>query len=190
MGYLKRLILVNSAGYPLADVRLDRHCDIAGGQGVGKTTLMNAILYPFVVEDRFIDIDRLEKQRFSLYYFPSERNSFVIYEVVNNLGVPYCILIHRSGAILYYHFISAPFDYEWIYEGEEQVKDWQDIRSKLNRLGIAFKTEDRREKFNNIFLGKGEHYHEQYSIVKSNKDKDAIRPLDRNDIIAILNAAL
>ena len=177
MGYLKRLILVNSAGYPLADVRLDGHCDIAGGQGVGKTTLMNAILYPFVVEDRFIDIDRLEKQRFSLYYFPSERNSFVIYEVVNNLGVPYCILIHRSGAILYYHFISAPFDYEWIYEGEEQVKDWQDIRSKLNRLGIAFKTEDRREKFNNIFLGKGEHYHEQYSIVKSNKDKDAIRPL-------------
>ena len=177
MGYLKRLILVNSAGYPLADVRLDGHCDIAGGQGVGKTTLMNAILYPFVVEDRFIDIDRLEKQRFSLYYFPSERNSFVIYEVVNNLGVPYCILIHRSGAILYYHFISAPFDYEWIYEGEEQVKDWQDIRAKLNRLGIPFKTEDRREKFNNIFLGKGEHYHEQYSIVKSNKDKDAIRPL-------------
>ena len=100
MGYLKRLILVNSAGYPIADVRLDGHCDIAGGQGVGKTTLMNAILYPFVVEDRFIDIDRLEKQRFSLYYFPSERNSFVIYEVVNNLGVPYCILIHRSGAIL------------------------------------------------------------------------------------------
>ena len=177
MGYLKRLILVNSAGYPLADVRLDGHCDIAGGQGVGKTTLMNAILYPFVVEDRFIDIDRLEKQRFSLYYFPSERNSFVIYEVVNNLGAPYCILIHRSGATLYYHFISAPFDFEWIYEGEEQVKDWQDIRAKLNRLGITFKTEDKREKFNNIFLGKGEHYHEQYSIVKSNKDKDAIRPL-------------
>ena len=32
MGYLNRLILVNSAGYPLADVRLDGHCDIAGGQ--------------------------------------------------------------------------------------------------------------------------------------------------------------
>ena len=77
-----------------------KKCILADGQGVGKTTLMNAILYPFVVEDRFIDIDRLEKQRFSLYYFPSERNSFVIYEVVNNLGVPYCILIHRSGAIL------------------------------------------------------------------------------------------
>lgn len=177
MGYLKRLVLVNSAGYHWADVRLDGHCDIAGGQGVGKTTLMNAILYPFVVEDRFIDIDRLEKQRFSLYYFPSEMNSFVIYEVVNNLGVPYCILIHRSGAILYYHFISAPFDTDWLYEGEEQVKDWQEVRAKLNKLGITFKTEDRRERFNNFFLGKGAHYNEQYSIVRSNKDKDAIRPL-------------
>lgn len=177
MGYLRRLILVNSAGYPLADVRLDGHCDIAGGQGVGKTTLMNAILYPFVVEDRFIDIDRLEKQRFSLYYFPSEMNSFVIYEVVNNQDVPYCIFIHRSGAILYYHFISAPFDYDWIYEGDEQVREWADVRAKLGRLGITIKTENRRESFNNIFLGKGSHYNEQYSIVKSNKDKDAIRPL-------------
>ena len=177
MGYLKRLVLVNSAGYHWANVRLDGHCDFAGGQGVGKTTLMNAILYPFVVEDRFIDIDRLEKQKFSLYYFPSERNSFVIYEVVNNLGAPYCILIHRSGAILYYHFISSEFDYDWLYEGEEQVKDWQEIRDKLNKAGIVFKTEDKREKFNNIFLGKGAHYNEQYSIVKSNKDKDAIRPL-------------
>ena len=177
MGYLRRLILVNSAGYPLADVRLDGHCDIAGGQGVGKTTLMNAILFPFVAEDRFIDIDRLEKQRFSLYYFPSEMNSFVIYEVVNNKDIPYCIFIHRTGGILYYHFISAPFNYDWIYEGEEQVKDWQEVREKLNSLGIPYKTEDRRERFNNIFLGKGAHYHEQYSIVKTNKDKDAIRPL-------------
>ena len=177
MGYLKRLILVNSAGYQWADLRLDGHCDIAGGQGVGKTTLMNAILYPFVVEDRFIDIDRLEKKRFSLYYFPSEMNSFVIYEVVNNLGAPYCILINRSGAILYYHFISAPFDTDWLYEGEQQVKDWQEVRAKLNRLGITYKTEDRRERFNNILLGKGVHYNEQYSIVRSNKDKDAIRPL-------------
>lgn len=177
MGYLNRLILVNSAGYPLADVRLDGHCDIAGGQGVGKTTLMNAILYPFVVEDRFIDIDRLEKQRFSQYYFPSERNSFVIYEVVNNLGEPYCILIHRSGNSLYYHFISSPFDYEWLYEGEEQVKDWFEIRAKLDLKGINYKTVETREKFNNIFLGKGDHYQEQYSIVKGNNDKDAIRPL-------------
>lgn len=177
MGYLKRLILVNSAGYPLADVRLDGHCDMAGGQGVGKTTLMNAILYPFVVEDRFIDIDRQEKQVFSRYYFPSERNSFVIYEVINNLDEPYSILIHRAGGTLCYHFISAPFDYEWLYEGEEQVKDWFEVRAKLDNLGVSYKTIEGRDKFNNIFLGKGDHYQEQYSIVKSNGDKDAIRPL-------------
>ena len=38
MGYLKRLVMVNSGGYQLADVLLDGHSDMAGGQGVGKTT--------------------------------------------------------------------------------------------------------------------------------------------------------
>ena len=66
MGYIRRLILVNSGGYQFADVRLDGHCDIAGGQGVGKTTLMNAILFPFVVDDQYLDIDTREKDRFSL----------------------------------------------------------------------------------------------------------------------------
>ena len=123
MGYLKRVILVNSGGYQMADVQLDGHCDFAGGQGVGKTTLMNAIPFPFVVDDQYLDIDTREKERFSLYYFRSV-NSFVIYEVVNNLNVPYSILINRTGQSLNFHFISAPFDLDWLYTGEEQVTSW------------------------------------------------------------------
>ena len=84
MGYLKRLVMVNSGGYQLADVLLDGHSDMAGGQGVGKTTLMNAILFPFVVDDQYLDIDTREKTRFSLYYF-QHQNSFLIYEIINNL---------------------------------------------------------------------------------------------------------
>ena len=176
MGYLRRLVLVNSGGYPLADVRLDGHCDMAGGQGVGKTTLLNAILFPFVVDDQYLDIDTREKMRFSLYYFQSV-NSFVIYEVINNKDVPYCILINRTGQALNFHFISAPFDMGWLYNGDEQVTSWQEVRQKLSELGIACRTEDRMWKFNNIFLGKGDFFSEQYSIVKTPKDKDAIRPL-------------
>ena len=176
MGYLKRVVLVNSAGYQLADVRLDGHCDMAGGQGVGKTTLMNAILFPFVVEDQYLDIDTREKTRFSLYYFKNV-NSFVIYEVVNNLNATYSILINRTGPSLNFHFISAPFDLDWLYNGEEQVTSWSDVRQKLIDLGINYKTEDRMWKFNSIFLGKGDSYNEQYSIVRTPKDRDAVRPL-------------
>ena len=177
MGYFRRLLLVNSAGYPFADVRLDGHCDMAGGQGVGKTTLMNAILYPFVVEDHLLDIDKYEKTRFSLYYFPETTNSFVIYEAVNNLDVPYCVFIHRNGQALSFHFINAPFDMDWLYDGDEQVKDWQAVRSKLMQAGITFKPVNTMTEFNDIILGKGKSYSEQYSLVKSPKDKDAIRPL-------------
>lgn len=176
MGYIRRLILVNSGGYQFADVRLDGHCDIAGGQGVGKTTLMNAILFPFVVDDQYLDIDTREKDRFSLYYF-QHPNSFLVYEVMNNFNVPYCILIHRTGNVLNFRFISAPFDLDWLYNGDDQVGGWQDVSQKLNERGITVKTEDRMWKFNNIFLGKGEFYNEQYSIVRTPKDRDAVRPL-------------
>ena len=176
MGYLKRLVMVNSGGYQLADVLLDGHSDMAGGQGVGKTTLMNAILFPFVVDDQYLDIDTREKTRFSLYYF-QHPNSFLIYEIINNLNVPYCILINRTGQALNFHFISAPFDMDWLYNGDDQVTSWQEIRQKLSELGINCKTEDRMRKFNNIFLGKGEYYEEQYSIVRTPKDRDAVRPL-------------
>ena len=176
MGYLKRLVMVNSGGYQLADVLLDGHSDMAGGQGVGKTTLMNAILFPFVVDDQYLDIDTREKTRFSLYYF-QHPNSFLIYEIINNLNVPYCILINRTGQALDFHFISAPFDMDWLYNGDDQVTSWQEIRQKLSELGINCKTEDRMWKFNNIFLGKGEYYDEQYSIVRTPKDRDAVRPL-------------
>ena len=177
MGYLRRLLLVNSAGYPFADVRLDGHCDMAGGQGVGKTTLMNAILFPFVVEDHLLDIDKYEKTRFSLYYFPEPSNSFVIYEMVNNLDVPYCVFIHRTGQALNFHFINAPFDMDWLYDGEEQVKDWQAVRGKLNGANITYRAVGTMSEFNDVILGKGKSFNEQYSLVKSPKDKDAIRPL-------------
>ena len=176
MGYLKRLVMVNSGGYQLADVLLDGHSDLAGGQGVGKTTLMNAILFPFVVDDQYLDIDTREKTRFSLYYF-QHSNSFLIYEIINNLNVPYCILINRIGQALNFHFISAPFDMNWLYNGDDQVTSWQEIRQKLSELGINCKTEDRMWKFNNVFLGKGEYYDKQYSIVRTPKDRDAVRPL-------------
>ena len=176
MGYLKRLVLVNSAGYGFAEVRLDGHCDMAGGQGVGKTTLLNAIVYPFVVEDRYIDIDRKEKQIFSSYYFP-KANSFVIYEVVNGKDVPYCIVIHKTGASLNFHFVSAPYDEGWLYEGERQVRTWSEIKSKLDAEGISVRHEDTAKQFNNIFLGRGGAYMEQYSIIRSPENKDSIRPL-------------
>ena len=177
MGYLRRLLLVNSAGYPFADVRLDGHCDMAGGQGVGKTTLMNAILFPFVVEDHLLDIDKYEKTRFSLYYFPEPSNSFVIYEMMNNLDTPYCVFIHRIGQALSFHFINAPFDMDWLYDGEEQVKDWQAVRAKLVQAGITYRAVSTMSEFNDIILGKGKSFSEQYSLVRSPKDKDAIRPL-------------
>lgn len=175
MGYIKQVILANSAGYPYAQVRIDGHCDIAGGQGVGKTTLMNAILFPLVVDDILIDITKGEKERFSEYYFKYS-NSFIIYEVINNKDVPYCILVNRVGPALHFHFISAPFSDQWLFDEEGNLRrNWEAVRSQLE--GINVETKITRDEFNRIFLGKGDSYREQYSIMKSQKGNDTIRPL-------------
>ena len=177
MGYLRRFLLFNSAGYDFADVHLDGHCDIAGGQGAGKTTLLNAILFPFVVEDSYMNIDRNEKTRFSLYYFPESANSFVIYEFMNNLSVPYTVFINRVGQALQFHFISAPFSLEWFYNGDDQVENWNEALAKVKAEGYHVKTLYTMRDFNETILGKGKAYNEQYSVIKSSKDKDAIRPI-------------
>ncbi len=175
MGYIKQVILANSAGYPYAQVRIDGHCDIAGGQGVGKTTLMNAILFPLVVDDILIDITKEEKERFSEYYFKYP-NSFIVYEVINNKDVPYCVLVNRAGPALHFHFISAPFDDGWLFdEGGNLRRNWDEVKATLD--GIRTETKTTRDEFNRIFLGKGDSYMEQYSIMKSQKGNDTIRPL-------------
>ena len=179
MGKINQVILANSAGYQFAQVRLDGHCDIAGGQGVGKTTLMNALLFPFVVEDRFIDIEKNEKERFSEYYFKFT-NSFIIYEVENDLGALYCAVARHEGASLVFNLVSAPYDEGWLFnEAGMPCRDWGEVRQRIGEE-VYIKTITTRDKFNRIFLGKGEDYTAQYSIIKTPRDKDSIRPLLAN----------
>ena len=175
MGYLRQVILANSAGYPYAQVRIDGHCDIAGGSGEGKTTLANSILFPFVVEDKYISMSKGEKDCFSDYYF-SKPNSFIVYEVINDINSPYCVLINRVQAALHFHLISAPYNERWLFDENGLLRrSWDEVRAQFN--GISVQTKTTREEFNRIFLGRDGKYMEQYSIINSGKGNDLTRLL-------------
>lgn len=45
MRYLNKIILIQSAAIPYAEVNLDGNVHLTGTQGVGKSTLLRAILF-------------------------------------------------------------------------------------------------------------------------------------------------
>ncbi|MEO7312883.1 MAG: ATP-binding protein, partial [Chitinophagaceae bacterium] len=93
MRFLNKIVFINSATIRYADVLSDGNVHLIGTQGVGKSTLLRAILYFYNADSLKLGINR-EKKSFAEYYFPFQ-NSFLIYEVMRETG-PYCIIAFKS----------------------------------------------------------------------------------------------
>ena len=60
MRYLNKIVFINSAHIPYAEIKLDGNVHFIGTQGVGKSTLLRAILF-------FYNVD---KSRLGILLFP------------------------------------------------------------------------------------------------------------------------
>ena len=162
---IKRCILFNSAGFPFADVIMDGHIDIAGGTGTGKSTLLNAFLFPLLVDNGMLNIGS-EKEEFAKYYFKYD-NSFIFYEMLNKKGVEYCAVLHKTRqGVLLFHIVNSCFDEAWLYNdslGHEPVRSWDDLASNI---GSALAPGSyNRESFNRLLLGVDSDYSEAFSLM-------------------------
>ena len=79
MRFLNKVIFINSATIPYSEVTLDGNVHFIGTQGVGKSTLLRAILFFYNADTLRLGIPK-EKKSFSEYYFPYQ-NSYLIYEI-------------------------------------------------------------------------------------------------------------
>ena len=77
MRYLNKIIFLNSAHIPYAEVKLDGNVHFIGTQGVGKSTLLRAILFFYNADKLRLGIPK-EKKSFDAFYFPYA-NSYIIY---------------------------------------------------------------------------------------------------------------
>ena len=80
MRYLNKIIFLNSAHIPYAEVKLDGNVHFIGTQGVGKSTLLRAILFFYNADKLRLGIPK-EKKSFDAFYFPFS-NSYIVYEVM------------------------------------------------------------------------------------------------------------
>ena len=107
MRNLNRIIFINSANIPYADdIYLDGNVHFIGTQGVGKSTVLRAILFFYNADTQKLGIP-VEKQSYTEYYFPYS-NSYIIYEVTTENGA-FCILSFKSMNRVNYRFINSPY---------------------------------------------------------------------------------
>lgn len=150
MRQLSKVIFINSANIRYGEVQLDGNVHLIGTQGVGKSTVLRAILFFYSAEKNKLGISR-EKKPFDDFYLP-RANSYLIYEVESEFGA-FTVLVFRRNAHSVFRFINAPFQKEWLIdENGEVTSDASVIR---RRLGPAQMTRivDEYQEYRDIIYG-------------------------------------
>ena len=150
MRALRKIIFVNSANIRYAEVKLDGNVHFIGTQGVGKSTLLRAILFFYNADKLHLGIPK-EMKSFDEFYLP-HANSYMVYEVEHEHG-PFSILVFRSSGRACYRFIDAAYQKEWLVDEHGEVTaEWKVIRDRLNSA-YSSKIIDRYEQYRDILYG-------------------------------------
>lgn len=126
MKYLNKIIFINSANIPYAEIAVDGNVHFTGTQGVGKSTVLRALLFFYNADKQRLGIQQGQKP-FDEFYF-RQSNSYILYEVMRDNGA-YTILVSRYQGRASWRFIDAPYRREWLITDDKQVlSDWVKIR--------------------------------------------------------------
>lgn len=151
MRYLNKIVFINSASIRFEEILLDGNVHLVGTQGVGKSTVLRAILFFYNGDTQKLGISR-EKKLFAEYYF-QHIDSYIIYEVQRETG-PFCIVVMRSGTGVQFRFVDCAFEQGWIIKDHKAMERWADIRQVLDKRGIDSSNRiDRLQEYRDILYG-------------------------------------
>lgn len=129
MRYLNKVIFLNSAHIPYAEIRMDGNVHFIGTQGVGKSTLLRAILFFYNADKLHLGIPK-EKQNFDAFYLPYA-NSYIVYEVVRENSA-YSVVVSKSMGRAAFRLIDAPYRKAWFVNDRHEVSaDWSEVRTRI-----------------------------------------------------------
>lgn len=131
MRYLNKIVFINSASIKYAEIELDGNTHLIGTQGVGKSTLLRAILFFYNANKTRLGIPR-EKKGFDDYYFEYQ-NSYIIYEVVKD-NVPFCVLAYKVNGKVAFRFFNSEYKRENFVDTNNQAfESWDKIRNAFGK---------------------------------------------------------
>ena len=150
MRALRKIVFINSANIRYAEVKLDGNVHFIGTQGVGKSTLLRAVLFFYNADKLRLGIPK-EMKSFDEFYLP-HANSYMVYEVEHEHG-PFSILVMRSSGRACYRFVDAAYRKEWLVDERGEVTaEWKVIRERLGGTYMS-KIIDRYEQYRDILYG-------------------------------------
>jgi hypothetical protein len=190
MRYLNKIIFINSADKSLlyAEVNLDGNTHFIGTQGVGKSTLLRAILFFYNADKQKLGIPR-EKKTFDEYYFPYP-NSYIIYEVKTETGA-FCVLSLKSQGRVAFRFIDSEYQQSYFVDTDGTVAEtWDKIRDKLGKVNSTKKI-DSYEEYRNILYGNNKGLapeFRKYALIESRQYQNIPRTITNVFLNAKLDA--
>ncbi len=191
MRYLNKIVFINSADKSVryAEVELDGNVHFIGTQGVGKSTLLRAILFFYNANIQKLGIPR-EKKNYNDYYFPFQ-NSYIIYEVQTETG-PFCVLSFKSQGRAAFRFFNARYKKSYFIDGEGRAyESWNKIRDALGRDIRYTRMVTSHEEYRNILYGNNKGLHSQfrkYALLESRQYQNIPRTIANVFLNAKLDA--
>ena len=166
MKYLDKIIFINSANIPYAEISVDGNVHFTGTQGVGKSTVLRALLFFYNADKQHLGIQQGQKS-FDEFYF-RQSNSYILYEVARENGA-YTILVCRYQGRASWRFIDAPYKREWLIDNGKQVlSDWVKIRERIDKNVAVSARIESGVMFKDIIFGNTrDHKYTRYALVQS-----------------------
>lgn len=151
MRYLNKIVFINSAHIPYAPIDIDGNVHFIGTQGVGKSTILRAILFFYNADSTKLGISR-EKKSFVEYYFPYD-DSYIIYEVKTENHF-YCVCAYKAHGHICFKFMNSPFDKNYFIDASGSAfAEWKEVVQAVPKEVHITRRIDKYEEYRDIIFG-------------------------------------
>ena len=151
---LRKLVLINSANYEIAEVPLDDAVSIVGPNNSGKTSLINALQFLLISDKQQMVFGAHDRNSSLKFYFPYP-SSYILLEMQLKSGVVVVGCVGKGFSNEYQYFS---------YEGSLHIEDYKDedgsiieeafLKEKMREKGISINKYPRSTEFFNNLYGK------------------------------------
>lgn len=179
MRYLNRIIFINSAHVPYAEVSLDGNVHFIGTQGVGKSTLLRSILFFYNADKSRLGIRTQDKQQgYDDFYLPYS-NSYIIYEVVRENGI-FFIMSFRSQGRTAFRIVDCKYDRSQFIDEAGMAREWGKINEAIGQNIFKSRILRHYEEFRDIIYGNRQNVDpnlRRFCIMESDRYQNIVRAI-------------
>lgn len=146
-------MFINSAHVPYAEIKLDGNVHFIGTQGVGKSTLLRAILFFYNVDKSKLGIKTQAGQKsYDEFYLPKQ-NSYIIYEVCRETGT-FFVMTFMSAGRTAFRIVDCQYDKKFFIEEDGNVLyEWGRISERIGTRIFKSNIIRSYEEFRDIIYG-------------------------------------